>query len=121
MLEQVPTPEGGATPSPAGKSLPPDLHGPATCANCVAVCCRLTVVLETGDVVPPHLTSQLPGGLRVMAKDASGWCKALAADGVSCGIYAARPQTCRRFAVNGPYCRAMRRDHASMAGQAAPV
>jgi len=90
----------------------------ATCASCVAVCCRLTVVLEPGDAVPACLTSTGPQGLRVMAKGPTGKCVALEADGMTCGIYAMRPQACRRFAENGPYCRALRAEHAYAAGLA---
>jgi hypothetical protein len=27
-----------------------------------------------------------------------------------CSLYAERPQGCRRFVMNGPYCRAVRAD-----------
>ncbi len=83
----------------------------AACSRCDAVCCRLTVVLEAGDEVPELLTARLPGGSRVMAHDAQGWCVALDPERRNCGIYADRPGTCRRFVMDGPYCRSVRSEH----------
>ena len=60
--------------------------GPADCARCDAVCCRLTVVVQPEDRIPPHLTTELPGGLRTMAKDEDGWCVALDGARMNCGI-----------------------------------
>lgn len=97
-----------------GRLLRADALGAASCATCVAACCRLTVVLEPGDAIPVQLTARGPAGLPVMAKDPSGWCVALDRHG-RCGIYAGRPQACRRFAENGPYCRAVRIEHAAHA------
>ena len=34
-----------------------------------------------------------------------GWCVALDRATMSCGIYAERPTTCRKFAMGGGYCR----------------
>jgi len=101
-------------------SPPPDAVGPrslhaeepANCARCDAVCCRLTVVLQPEDRIPSHLTTQLPGGLLVMAHDEEGWCVALDGGRMNCGIYESRPAVCRRFAMDGPYCRAVRADYA---------
>lgn len=84
----------------------------ASCSACNAVCCRLTVVLDAADDVPARFTTVLPGGLRVMAKGADGWCVAMDAARMNCGIYENRPSGCRRFAMNGPYCRAVRMDFA---------
>ena len=83
----------------------------ANCTRCDAVCCRLTVVLEAGDHVPAHLTARLPGGQQVMAHDAQGWCVALDPVNRNCGIYADRPDVCRRFVMNGPYCRSVRAEY----------
>jgi Fe-S-cluster containining protein len=83
----------------------------ADCGQCDAVCCRLTVVLADDDVVPEHLTTRLPSGVRVMAHAADGWCAALDPEHRNCGIYADRPDTCRRFVMNGPYCRSVRSEH----------
>lgn len=90
--------------------------GRASCARCDAVCCRLTVVLDADEVVPARLTTRTPGGLRVMARDPAGWCVALDRRSMACGIYADRPQACRRFAMDGPYCRAVRAEHACATG-----
>lgn len=85
---------------------------PANCAQCDAVCCRLTVVLQPEDNIPSHLTTDLPGGLRVMARDEDGWCVALDGGRMNCGIYESRPAICRRFAMGGPYCKAIRAEYA---------
>ncbi len=83
----------------------------ADCAHCDAVCCRLTVVLDAADRIAEHLTTHTPAGLHVMARDAEGWC--VAVDGASggCSIYEGRPTVCRRFVMDGPYCRDIRADY----------
>jgi Fe-S-cluster containining protein len=86
--------------------------GAAHCTKCDAVCCRLTVVLQPEDNVPPHLTAHLASGLRVMAHDEEGWCVAMDGARMNCGIYESRPAVCRRFVMDGPYCRAVRADYA---------
>ena len=101
-------------------SPPPDavdqraLHAdvPADCAHCDAVCCRLTVVLQPEDNIPGHLTTRLPGGLLAMAHDEEGWCVAMDGARMNCGIYESRPGVCRRFVMDGPYCRAVRAEYA---------
>lgn len=80
------------------------------CSRCEALCCRLTVVLQPGDVVADHLSTRTDAGLPVMARGADGWCVALDAEHMRCSIYATRPQACRRFAMSGPYCLAVRDD-----------
>ena len=88
------------------------LPAPTTqCARCVAVCCRLRVVLQPEDDIPEHLTVPLPNGGKAMDHDASGWCVALDHEHMNCSIYAQRPDVCRRFVMNGPYCRALRIDY----------
>lgn len=86
--------------------------GRADCARCDAVCCRLTVVVQPEDRIPSHLTTELPGGLVVMARDEDGWCVALDGARMNCGIYEGRPDVCRRFTMGGPYCNAIREDYA---------
>lgn len=76
-----------------------------SCANCEAVCCRLTVVLEPDDRIPAHLVALGPRGMRTMAHGADGWCAALDRVNKRCGIYAQRPSVCRKFAMGGGYCR----------------
>lgn len=83
-----------------------------SCASCDALCCQLTVVLEARDAVPAHLTTRLPGGLHVMAKDEDGWCVALDGQHMNCRIYDSRPIVCRSFVMGGAYCRAERDEHA---------
>lgn len=88
-------------------------HEPApACARCDAVCCRLTVVVQPEDGIAEHLTTVVDGGLRVMARDAEGWCVAVDASRMCCSIYEARPEVCRRFRMGGPYCEAVREVYA---------
>lgn len=82
------------------------------CSTCDAVCCRLTVVLQPEDKIPSHLTTQLPSGLHVMKHDEDGWCVAINSTKMNCGIYETRPSICRRFVMNGPYCKAVRTEYA---------
>jgi uncharacterized protein len=93
----------------------PDKHAkrPALCTKCDALCCRLTVVLEPGDNIPAHLTTYLPEGQHVMAHAEDGWCVALNRSLMNCGIYEGRPAVCRRFAMAGAYCNAIRSEHAA--------
>lgn len=39
-----------------------------------------------------------------------GWCVALDRTHMNCGIYEMRPEVCRRFTMNGPYCKAIYAD-----------
>ncbi len=84
----------------------------AHCSRCDAVCCRLTVVLQPEDNIPAHLTTRLESGLLTMAHDEEGWCVALDGARMNCGIYETRPAICRRFVMDGPYCRAVREEYA---------
>ncbi|GAA5077290.1 YkgJ family cysteine cluster protein [Lysobacter panacisoli] len=94
------------------------LKGAAKCTECDAVCCRLTVVLQPEDRVPSHLTTRTPENLLVMAHDEDGWCVAMDGARMNCGIYETRPAVCRRFVMNGPYCRAIRIDYADECARA---
>lgn len=85
----------------------------ASCHHCDAVCCRLTVVLMPEDRVPGHLTATTPEGLQVMARNEEGWCVAIDNLHMRCSIYEQRPGTCRRFAMNGPYCRSTREEYSA--------
>ena len=75
------------------------------CADCAAVCCRLTVVLLPGDSVPAWLTDSDEHGLEIMAKGDDGWCVALDRHSMRCTIYERRPQICAEFPMGGIYCR----------------
>lgn len=86
--------------------------GPARCSACEAVCCRLTVILQPDERIPEHLTTYSPEGLHVMKHDVDGWCAALNRTRMNCGIYETRPAVCRRFVMNGAYCKAIRADYA---------
>ena len=83
-----------------------------SCADCEAVCCRLTVVLADSDQVAAHMTTHSENGIRVMAHGEDGWCVALDRVNRNCGIYATRPAVCRRFAMGGGYCRFERENFA---------
>lgn len=93
--------------------------GAAHCSTCEAVCCRLTVVLQPEDHVPDHLTTYSPEGLHVMKRGEDGWCVALNSVRMNCGIYETRPSVCRRFVMNGPYCRAIRAEYSDPAAASA--
>ena len=104
-------------PESDGKPMPFDevdgIDPNVSCSHCAALCCRLTVVLVPQDAdVPPQFTTRTAEGHRVMAQGADGFCLALGPDRRSCSIYARRPQACRRFAMGGGYCRAVREDFA---------
>lgn len=86
--------------------------GAAHCSRCDAVCCRLMVVLQPEDKIPEHLTTHLSNGLHVMARDEEGWCVAMDGARMNCGIYESRPAICRRFVMNGPYCKSVRAEYA---------
>lgn len=86
----------------------------AHCSTCEAVCCRLTVVLQPEESIPDHLTTYSPEGLRVMKRGSDGWCVALSATRMNCSIYETRPSVCRRFVMNGAYCRAVRADYRAL-------
>ncbi|MFI8719115.1 YkgJ family cysteine cluster protein [Stenotrophomonas sp. NPDC077464] len=79
----------------------------AHCSGCTAQCCRLTAVLAASESMPSNLTVNIGDGTRAMAKADDGWCVALDRSTMACGIYAARPEVCRRFKMAGPYCSAI--------------
>lgn len=87
-------------------------HEAAHCSRCDAVCCRLTVVVRPEDAIPEHLIVERDG-LTVMARDEDGWCVALDSARMCCSIYGTRPAVCRRFLMNGPYCRSVRADYSA--------
>jgi Fe-S-cluster containining protein len=90
------------------------------CDRCDALCCRLTVVVFDEDAIPEHLVEHDAQGLRVMARDADGWCVALDGSTFRCSIYTTRPTICRKFAMAGPYCLEVRAE-ARQAARALPI
>ncbi|TBR40529.1 MULTISPECIES: YkgJ family cysteine cluster protein [Dyella] len=92
----------------------------ATCSSCEAVCCRLTVVLQPEDRIPDYLAACSPEGLPVMKRGSDGWCVALNRANMNCGIYETRPSVCRRFVMNGPYCKAVRAEYSGAVSPGAP-
>jgi Fe-S-cluster containining protein len=99
--------------SRADPRVDPDIDPSVSCTACDAVCCRLTVVLLPGDDVPERFTAWTDEGLHVMARDEDGWCVAVDGARHCCSIYESRPAICRKFAMGGPYCRAVRADYAA--------
>lgn len=71
------------------------------------------VVLQPEDRVPGYLTTCSPEGLQVMRRGEDGWCVALNSTDMNCGIYETRPSVCRRFKMNGPYCKAIRAEYSA--------
>lgn len=83
---------------------------PAHCSRCDALCCRLKVTVFPEDKVAPHLTAIDESQVLMMARDEEGWCVALDSARMRCSIYESRPAICRKFAMDGPYCRSLRAD-----------
>lgn len=79
------------------------------------------MVLQPEDRIPVHLTARTAAGLEVMARDEEGWCVAVDVARMRCSIHATRPQVCRRFVESGPYCRAVRADHADRLARGIPL
>ena len=96
-------------------------ESPADCSRCDAVCCRLTVILQPEDRVPPRFTDETVEGLHVMARDEEGWCVALDGARMRCSIYDTRPQVCRRFVMAGPYCTEVRADYRDRNARGIPL
>ena len=91
------------------------------CARCDAVCCRLLVVVQPEDRMPAHFTTFTAEGLEVMARDEEGWCVAVDPAHMRCSIYGSRPAVCRRFAMAGPYCLALRADYTDRTTRRIPL
>jgi uncharacterized protein len=77
---------------------------PNLCGRCEAVCCRLTVTLMPGDVVPHWLVMEQENGPASMAKGEDGWCVALDRNSMRCTIYEQRPKLCRTYLMGGRLC-----------------
>ncbi|MEP7043979.1 MAG: YkgJ family cysteine cluster protein [Dokdonella sp.] len=82
-----------------------DIDPSVHCADCEAVCCRLTALLMPDDAVPAWLTTHDEHGLEQMAKGDDGWCIALDRDSLRCTIYPQRPEVCRSYDMGGAFCR----------------
>ena len=93
----------------------------AQCDHCDAVCCRLTVVLMADDDVPLRFTTRNAHGVDVMARDEDGWCVAIDQARMCCSIYEQRPAICRKFEMDGPYCRDVRADYADRNARGIPL
>jgi len=75
-----------------------------TCASCDACCCRLEVMLMSGDDIRGKFTQQDKHGVWVMARLDDGWCAALDRSTRRCTIYAHRPMVCRDYEVGAMDC-----------------
>ena len=94
---------------------------PARCDQCAALCCQLKVVLAEGDRVPAHLIDASPGAPAMMRRNAAGWCVALDPVSHRCTIYTERPATCRRFVMDGSYCRSVRAEDQAQRNRDRPL
>ena len=56
-----------------------------------------------------------------MARDEEGWCVALDSARMCCSIYESRPEICRRFVMDGPYCRDVRAEYAERTARGIPM
>lgn len=79
------------------------------------------MVLQPGDSVPAHFTTQTDDGRQIMARDEEGWCVAIDPARMQCRIYESRPVNCRRFAMAGRDCRQVRADYAQHASRVIPL
>lgn len=79
-----------------------------TCADCMASCCRLEVMLITDTGVPSRFIETDEWGARTMARLSDGWCAALDRNTMACTIYEKRPLICREFAMGDYECLAER-------------
>lgn len=95
-----------------GASSTVDVSEDILCKSCDSVCCRLPVVVMPEDRISPHLL-EMREGLTVMSRDEEGWCVALDSSRMCCSIYESRPAVCRRFVMDGPYCRVVREDYSA--------
>lgn len=82
-----------------------------TCANCLACCCRLEVMLVTDTGVPDRYIDIDAWGGQVMARLDDGWCAALDRKTLLCTIYEQRPLICREFAMGESECITERKEH----------
>ena len=79
-----------------------------TCSTCEACCCRLEVMLMSGDDIPPKLTQQDRWGGWIMARLDDGWCAALDRGTMLCRIYERRPLICREYQAGDSDCISQR-------------
>ena len=86
-----------------------------SCANCMACCCRLEVMLITDTGVPDRFIEiDEWGGMR-MARLEDGWCAALDRESMGCTIYEKRPLICREFEMAEYECISERAANMSIA------
>jgi uncharacterized protein len=84
---------------------------PKTCANCLACCCRLEVMLITDTGVPDRYIDVDEWGGQVMARLDDGWCAALDRTTLMCKIYENRPLICREFEMGKSECITERKEY----------
>ena len=84
------------------------LDSDVSCSNCVAICCRLEVLLITDTGVPYNFIEVDKWGGMTMARLDDGWCSALDRNTMSCSIYEKRPQICRDLVMGESECVSIR-------------
>jgi Fe-S-cluster containining protein len=96
------------------------LDSEPTCSNCVAVCCRLQVILITDTGVPARFIDFDEYGGRTMAQLDDGWCAALDRNTMLCTIYEQRPWVCREFEMGSYECIVERKENSRFFNKSSP-
>ena len=71
--------------------------------------------------MPARFVAINEAGMEVMARDEEGWCVAIDPARMCCSIYESRPDVCRRFAMDGPYCREIHADYLARGSRGIPL
>lgn len=79
-----------------------------SCSKCVAICCRLEVMIISDTGVPNNFIEFDKWGGMTMAHLDDGWCSALDRNTMSCSIYEKRPQICRDLVMGEDECVSIR-------------
>ena len=79
-----------------------------SCTTCKACCCRLEVMLMSGDDIPAVLTKQDQWGGWIMRRLEDGWCAALDRQTMLCTIYVRRPMICGEYQAGDSDCMEQR-------------
>jgi uncharacterized protein len=78
--------------------------GEVTCSNCMALCCRLEVMIVSDTGVPDIHISRDEWGAETMLRLDDGWCSAIDRETFMCSIYENRPLICREFEMGSYEC-----------------
>jgi Fe-S-cluster containining protein len=82
-----------------------------SCANCLACCCRLEVLIISDTGVPNQYINVDQWGGETMLRLDDGWCAALDRETLMCTIYENRPWNCREFEMASYECEEERTIH----------